>query len=64
LSEVIKKKILDMDIFSVLLILFVLVGAFFLVKIKMDQGILTEREIKEFTDSPIKTSSYKSCKQK
>lgn len=50
-----------MDIFSVLLILFVLVGAFYLVKIKMDQGILTEREIKEFTDSPIKTSSTKAA---
>ena len=46
-----------MEIFSVLLILFVLVGAFYLVKIKMDQGTLTEREIKEFIDTPSKTSS-------
>ena len=48
-----------MEIFSVLLLLFVLVGAFYLVKIKMDQGTLTEREIKEFIDTPSKTSSIK-----
>ena len=48
-----------MEYISALLILFVLVGAFYLVKIKIDQGTLTEKEIKEFTNNPVKISPVK-----
>jgi uncharacterized membrane protein YhaH (DUF805 family) len=49
-----------MDIVSILLIFFILIGAFYLVKKKIDESTLSEKEKnKEFKDIPIKTSSIK-----
>lgn len=46
-----------MQIISLLLILSVLIGAFYFVKIKLDEGIITEEEKKQFKDKPTKVSS-------
>jgi hypothetical protein len=43
-----------MQIISLLLILSVLIGAFYFVKIKLDEGIITEEEKKQFKDKPTK----------
>jgi uncharacterized membrane protein YhaH (DUF805 family) len=48
-----------MEIFSALLILFVLIGAFYLVKVKIDEGTLPENGRKQFADTSIKISSVK-----
>jgi len=51
-----------MEIFSALLILFVLIGAFYLVKVKIDEGTLPENGRKQFADTSIKISSVKTQK--
>jgi uncharacterized membrane protein YhaH (DUF805 family) len=49
-----------MDIVSVLLIFFILIVAFYLVKIKIDEGTISEKEKnKVFKDEPINTSSIR-----
>ena len=49
-----------MDIVSVLLIFFILIGAFYLVKKKIDESTLSEKEKNnKFKDIRIKTSSIK-----
>jgi uncharacterized membrane protein YhaH (DUF805 family) len=48
-----------MEIFTALSILFVLIGAFYLVKVKIDEGTLPGNGRKQFTDTSIKISSVK-----
>jgi len=51
-----------MEIFSALSILLVLIGAFYLVKTKIDEGTLPENGRKQFADTSIKISSVKTRK--
>ena len=51
-----------MEIFSALSILLILIGAFYLVKIKIDEGTLPENGRKQFADTSIKISSVKTRK--
>ena len=51
-----------MEIFSALSILLVLIGAIYLVKVKIDEGTLTENGRKQFADTSIKISSVKTQK--
>jgi uncharacterized membrane protein YhaH (DUF805 family) len=48
-----------MEIFSVLLILFVVIGAIYLIKLKIDEGIITEKEKNQIINTSIKISSKK-----
>ena len=51
-----------MEIFSALSILLVLIGAFYLVKAKIDEGTLPENGRKQFADTSNKTSAVKTQK--
>ena len=51
-----------MEIFSALSILLILIGAFYLVKIKIDEGTLPENGRKQFENTSIKISSVKTQK--
>ena len=52
-----------MEIFSALSILLVIIGAIYLVKVKIDEGTLPENGRKQFTDTSIKTSAVKTQKK-
>jgi hypothetical protein len=51
-----------MQVFFTLLIFAILIGAVYLIKIKIDEGTLTEKERKKFINTPIKISSKETTK--
>lgn len=51
-----------MQVVFILLIFGILIGAFYLIKIKIDEGTLTEKEKKQFINTPIKISSKETTK--
>ena len=51
-----------MQVFLTLLIFAILIGAVYLIKIKIDEGTLTEKEKKKFINTPIKISSEETTK--
>jgi hypothetical protein len=54
-----------MQVFFTLLIFAILIGAVYLIKIKIDEGTLTEKErFKKFNDVPIKVSPITQTKKK